>query len=142
MAADLGAILREAAAQIGHATSCSVIVRVRDGLTRLASSDARAAACDDAEVQDRRGPCVLAMDQLSGVLVPDVATEDRWAAWTAAAREAGFRSGAALPAYVADGVVAALNLYSDEPDPWDGDALVRADGYVQAVARAIRERGL
>jgi len=43
---------------------------------------------------------------------------------------------------VADGVVAALNLYSDEPDPWDGDALVRADGYVQAVARAIRERGL
>lgn len=142
MSADIEAILFDAADHIGRDTSCSVIVRVAAGLTRAASSDARSAACDDAEVRDRRGPCVLAMDQLAGVIVPDVALETRWLAWTEAATEAGFRSGAALPAYVTDGVVAALNLYSEAVDPWDADALVRADRYVQAIARAVREEGL
>lgn len=142
MAADIEAILLEAAGHIGRETSCSVIVRVSAGLTRVASSDDRSAACDDAEVRDRRGPCVLTMDPLAGVIVPDVALETRWPGWVGAATEAGFRSGAALPAYVTDGVAAALNLYSEAVDPWDADALVRADGYVQAIARAVREEGL
>ena len=142
MTTDLQQILTGAAEQIGAATSCSVIVRMELGLRRVASSDPRAAACDDAEVAERGGPCVLAMDQLSGVIVPDVALETRWTGWGAAAEAGGFRSGAALPAYVQDGVVLALNLYSDRLDPWDAEALVRADGYAQQVAEAIRERGL
>ena len=142
MAADIEAILVEAAERIGRETSCSVILRVNSGLTRVASSDERAAGCDDAEVRDRRGPCVLAMDQLAGVIIPDVALETRWPAWVAAATSAGFRSGAALPAYVADGMATALNLYSEALDPWDADALVQADGYVQAIARALRQEGL
>lgn len=140
MSGDIEAILVEAAARIGQETSCSVIVRIAGGLTRMASSDARSASCDDAEVRDRRGPCVLAMDQLAGVIVPDVSLETRWPAWVDAATKAGFRSGAALPAYVADGMAAALNLYSEAYDPWDADALIRADGYVQAIAQAVRER--
>lgn len=139
---DLESLLRTAAERIGRETSCSVIVRSRGGLLRAASSDDASAACDDAEVTDRRGPCVLAMDQLAGVIVPDVDAETRWPAWVEAARAHGFRSGAALPAYVADDTVAALNLYSRDLDPWDADALVRADGYVQAIASSVRERGL
>jgi GAF domain-containing protein len=142
MSDDLQQILTEAAERIGGATSCSVILRMELGLRRVASSDPRSAACDDAEVAERGGPCVLAMDQLSGVIVPDVALETRWPGWVAAAEAGGFRSGAAMPAYVQDGVVLALNLYSTELDPWDAEALVRADGYAQEVARAVRERGL
>ena len=48
---------------------------------------------------------------------------------------------AALPAYVRDGVVLALNLYAERLDPWDAEALVRADGYAQDVARVLREHG-
>lgn len=142
MTADLHRILADAAERIGGATSCSVILRMELGLRRVASSDPRAAACDDAEVAERGGPCVLAMDQLSGVIVPDIALETRWPGWVAAAEAGGFRSGAAMPAYVQDGVVLALNLYSADLDPWDAEALVRADGYAQDVARALRERGL
>lgn len=138
MTADLQQILVEAAERIGAATSCSVIMRMEHGLRRVASSDPRSAACDDAEVAERGGPCVLAMDQLSGVIVPDVTLETRWPGWRTAADAGGFRSGAALPAYVQDGVVIALNLYSALVDPWDAEALVRADGYTQDVARAIR----
>ncbi len=141
MGADVQEILDAAADRIGGATSCSVILRAALGLRRVASSDDRAAACDDAEVAERGGPCVLAMDQLSGVIVPDVSLETRWPGWVAAAEAGGFRSGAALPAYVRDGVVLALNLYSRQLDPWDAEALVRADGYAQDVARVLREHG-
>lgn len=141
MTADVQQVLTDAAERIGGATSCSVILRMAQGLLRVASSDPRAAACDDAEVEERGGPCVLAMDQLSGVIVPDVSLETRWPGWVAAAEAGGFRSGAALPAYVRDGVVLALNLYSEQPDPWDAEALVRADGYAQEVAEALRDRG-
>ncbi len=142
MPTDLQQILVDAAERIGAATSCSVIMRLEHGLRRVASSDAASAACDDAEIAERGGPCVLAMDQLSGVIVPDIALETRWPGWVAAAQSAGFRSGAALPAFVRDGVAIALNLYSDHVDPWDAEALVRADGYAHDVARAIREHGL
>jgi GAF domain-containing protein len=138
---DLQQILTDAAARIGAGTSCSVIVRLETGLRRVASSDERSAACDDAEVDERSGPCVLAMDQLSGVIVPDVTLETRWPGWVAAAQAGGFRSGAAMPAFVRDDVVLALNLYSARTDPWDGAALVCADGYAQEVAQAIREHG-
>jgi hypothetical protein len=135
-------LLREAAARIGTESSCSVILRLDGTLSRVASSDERAAACDDAEVAERAGPCVLALDQLSGVLVPDAADERRWPGWVQAVQEVGFRSGAALPAYVGGGVAVALNLYSDRLDPWDADALVTGDRYAQEVAEIIRARGL
>ena len=134
---DIDDVLREAAERIGQSTSCSVIVRRGGGHARVASSDARAAACDDAEVSTGRGPCVLAMDQLAGVLVPDLAEEDRWDEWCRVAIEQGFRSAAALPAFIADDTVAAINLYSDLRDPWDAEALVRADAEVQRVAAAL-----
>lgn len=131
-------VLRQTVARIGASTSCSVIVRQEGGHRRVASSDSRSAACDDAEVREGRGPCVLSMDQLSGVIVPDVADERRWNAWRAAVTEQGFRSAAALPAVVSGRTVAALNLYSALRDPWDAEALVRADGELQRVAEALR----
>lgn len=134
----IDAILQEAAARIGASTSCSVIVRQAGGHRRVASSDERSAACDDAEVREGRGPCILAMDQLSGVIVADVHEERRWPGWRDAVVAAGFRSAAALPAVVGGGTAAALNLYSDLRDPWDAEALVRADGEMQRVADELR----
>lgn len=142
MSADVRELVAEAAARIGRATSCSVLVGTLRGtlrgLHRMAGSDPRTVACDEPAVADRVGPCVLAMEQLTGVLVPDVTLETRWPAWGAAATAAGFRSGASLPAYVQDGVVLALNLHSELVDPWDAEALVLADTYVQQLADAVR----
>lgn len=138
MTADVQDLVAEAAERIGRATSCSVVVGTERGLHRLAASDPRAESCDDAALADRVGPCALALEQLAGVIVPDVALEARWPDWAAAATAAGFRSGASLPAYVQDGLVLALNLYSEQVDPWDAEALVRADTYVQRLAGAVR----
>jgi hypothetical protein len=139
MSSRVDTILRDAATRIGSQTSCSVILRHAGGLTRVASSDERSASCDEVEVSERGGPCVLAMDQLSGVLVPDLGADERWPIWRDRAVAVGFHSAAALPAYVGDGAVLALNLYSDLLDPWDGDALVRADVQVQEIAGLLAD---
>lgn len=133
------AILREAVERIGSHTSCSLVLRHGAGFVRVASSDARSARCDEIEVLEHRGPCVQAMDHLSGVLVPDLSADERWPAWRDEAISVGFRSAAALPAYVGDGTVLTLNLYSELLDPWDGDALVRADVHVQEVAALLAD---
>ncbi|GEM_PF-1986792 len=133
---------REAAARVAAPTECSIILRRLHLLRYVASSGERAARCDRVEVAAGEGPCVSAIQQLRGELVPDIAADDRWPAWKDAASELGFRSAAALPALVDAETTVALNLYSDELDPWDRDLLVGMDGYAQEIAEAIRTHGL
>jgi hypothetical protein len=122
---------------LGHGTHCSISLR-HEGEDRLAaSSSERSTACDLMEYSAGEGPCLTAMDELQVVLVPDVLTDTRWPAWNAKTREMGFRSSAAVPANVSAGADIALNLYSEQVDPWDRDALIKADGYAQDVARTV-----
>ncbi len=138
LAALLTAYAHEAAARVGVPTECSIIVRRHHLLADVASSGERAAHCDHVEVLAGEGPCVLAIQQLRGELVPDVLADDRWPAWRDAAIGSGFRSAAALPGQVDADTTVALNMYSDELDPWDADALVGMDRLVQEMAEAIR----
>lgn len=132
---------RAAAARVAAPTECSIIVRETSVLRYAASSAAAAGTCDRVEVATGEGPCVLAIEQLRGELVPDTRSEERWPAWREAATRHGFLSSAALPALVDDTVTLALNLYSPDVDPWDGAVLVTLDGYAQEIAEAVRVRG-
>ena len=138
----LDAYAVEATERVGVPTECSIILRNHHLLDQVASSSERAARCDRAEVTSGEGPCVAAIQQLRGELVPDVLAEERWQEWRAAATDAGFRSAAALPGQVDAETTVALNLYSQAVDPWDRETLVRMDQFVQEVAEAIRTRGL
>ncbi|WP_225753046.1 GAF domain-containing protein [Actinotalea sp. Marseille-Q4924] len=129
-----------AAEELGSDTHCSITVLRRGTLAHVGSSDDRAAHCDQVEVRSGEGPCVTAMEQLGGILVPDLHPETRWPAWRSAALVAGFRSSAALPAYVDEGTTVALNLYSDDLDPWDRERLVGMDQVIWRLAEAVRTR--
>ncbi|WP_028048970.1 ANTAR domain-containing protein [Cellulomonas sp. URHD0024] len=122
-----------AAAHLGMSTECSITLRRAGYAHRAASSSARAATCDDVENREMAGGCIQAMDDLSVVLVPDLGLEDRWHDWTDAALAAGFRSAAAFPAYAGPGAEVAFNVYSESPDPWTRDTIVRADMYAQQI---------
>ncbi len=126
-----------AAYQLRPDRNCSITVRDPFGLRRSASSEARAAYCDEVETADGSGPCIDAMEELRVVLVPDLADEVRWGAWTAAARAVGFRSAVAFPAHVRQPARAALNVYSEQPDHWDRDTIVRCDVYAQQIAAVL-----
>jgi hypothetical protein len=122
---------------LGAGTHCSIALR-HHGEDRLAAaSSTRAATCDEAEHRSGAGPCVTAMDHLQVVLVADVVDDTRWSRWREVALDQGFRSAAAVPAHVRDGAEIALNLYSEQVDPWDRESLVRADMYAQQVAASI-----
>lgn len=129
-----------AADRLGEDTHCSITLLRGGTLAWVGTSDDRAGRCDAVEVEVRDGPCVDSMERLSGVIVPDLQSETRWPQWRQAALDAGFRSAAALPAYVDDETTVALNLYSDVVDPWDTARLVGMDSYVQEIADAVRTR--
>lgn len=126
--------------RLGPDTHCSITMKHREDLTYVGSSDERAERCDAVEVRTGEGPCVTAMEQLGGLIIPDLAEETRWPDWVAAAKDAGFSSAAALPAYVDEETTVALNLYSDVLDPWDRDTILGMDSYIQEIAAEVRER--
>ena len=137
---DIDTYAHGAAERLGPRTFCSITLRYRGELGFVASSDERAKQCDMVEVRAGEGPCVEAMLTLQGVLVPDLHPDVRWPVWRRAALDAGFRSAAALPAVADDVTTVAINLYSDELDPWGHEPLLTMDEYIQEIAEAIRTR--
>jgi hypothetical protein len=123
---------------LGTDTDVSITLR-HAGRDRLAAStDPRAARCDEVEHSVGAGPCITAMDLMQVVLVPAIVDDTRWESWRRASLDAGYRSGAGVPAHVTDGVEVVLNLYSERIDPWDRSALVRADTFAQHIAVTVR----
>lgn len=137
MQAELNTLAEEAAAHLGEGTFCSITMRRLGTSVQVASNDPRAAACDQIEVLADDGPCLMAMEQLSGVLVEDLRAEDRWPRWRLAALGSGFLSVLALPAIVDDEVTVAVNLYREDTS-WSAERIVSVDVYVQRVADHLR----
>jgi ANTAR domain len=103
----------------------------------VGSSDRSAWEADQVEFDTEDGPCVEAL-RTGGVSGPiDLATEQRWPAWTAVATLLGFSSAAGIPGEVSPGERIALNLYSPLPGAFDGDALHRATLFAEEVARTL-----
>lgn len=149
--AELGALLLEtasieaylqdfaskAADYLGGGTQCGITLRHLGHDRRAASSDPRAARCDDVEVETGFGPCITALDEQRTLMTREIWLDDRWTAWRDAAESEGFRSAAALPASAGSGAKIALNLYSEQVDPWDSERLERAAMFAEQVAQVM-----
>ncbi|MDM7831053.1 ANTAR domain-containing protein [Cellulomonas edaphi] len=127
-----------AAARLATRAEVTVTLRREGRLGVVASSGDRARSCDEVEYDAGEGPCVEAVDGGVVVRVPDLPSEERWPAWAAAARAAGFVSAAAFPAVVEPGVAVAVNVYSEDPEGWGPVATDRGVMYAAEVARAVR----
>lgn len=130
-------VAERAAQRVAPHTHVSVTLVRQGHPTTVASSDARAAACDEVEYAAGSGPCLTAIEERRTIAVAEISEETRWRAWRNAALGEGFRSSAALPASVYEGVDMALNLYSEDRDAWDGPAMARAELYAEEVGRAL-----
>lgn len=137
MQATLDKFAARATIELGVTTHCSLILRTPSSADQVASNDFRAAACDQLEARDGRGPCITAIEQLSSVVVDDLETDRRWPEWNQAARSFGFRAFIALPGYVDEGTTVALNAYSEEPTSWQRPQIIRLDQYVQQLAATL-----
>jgi hypothetical protein len=94
--------------------------------TTGAASDAVATRADALQYEIGSGPCVDAVLDDSVYVTGDVASDRRWEAWgQRVAAECGVRSVLAQRLHLLDdsGLIAALNIYSDEPAAFDEHAV-------------------
>ncbi len=90
------------------------------------------------ELQQQEGPCLDAFR--TGERVGHVSLEaqpSRWPAFSAAAREAGFRSAFALPLRLRRSTLGALNLLSVSPAPMDEADVIVAQGFADLATLSI-----
>lgn len=103
------------------------VTMLRNGcFTTPASTDEAATRADLLQYEIGSGPCVDAVLDDSLYVTGEVESDPRWAAWGGrAASEVGVHSVLALRLHLHNqtGVIAGLNIYSDEPGAFDETAL-------------------
>ncbi len=83
--------------------------------TTVAASSDIARAVDEAQYEDRAGPCVQALDAGVAVPVPDIAATMSWPRFVEAAVGMGLEASVSVPLYAGRGApVAVLNLYGHD----------------------------
>ena len=131
-------VAQAAAARIAPDAHVAIMLKRQGRPTGVASSDERAAQCDEVEFAAGEGPCLTSAETGELIVIQELEGDERWPAWADAARRAGFRSAAAVPRPVREGVDIAINLYSQDPGVWDEGALATAEMYADEVARTLR----
>lgn len=122
----LDRLVHVAASQVPGARWASVTMLRTGTFSTPASTDPAATRADRLQYELGEGPCVDAVLEDSVYLTPDVASDARWAAWgRRASTEVGVRSVLAvrLLLHGQEGVIAGLNLYSDETSAYDDAAV-------------------
>ncbi|MEC5192709.1 MULTISPECIES: GAF and ANTAR domain-containing protein [unclassified Arthrobacter] len=123
----------------GDDALCGItLLRDRKAATIGWSSDS-AREVDEIQYRLSQGPCLTAAQEEREVYVPDLFSEDRWGpAYASAVAAHGLRSVLSVPFHLQGEAQAALNLYSDVPNKFDGDVAARARGYTRQISAALR----
>lgn len=116
-------IVRAAVALVPGCDDGSIsVVLGRRRVTSEAASGELAEVVDSLQEELGEGPCLDSAYQHRTVRVPDMAAEDRWPRFSAAAVAAGARSMMAFQLYVEGDDLGALNLFSRRTGAFDDES--------------------
>lgn len=123
----------------GDDALCGItLLRDRKAAT-IGWSSETAREVDEIQYSLAQGPCLSAAKEEREVYVPDLLQEDRWGPdYAAAVASHGLRSVLSLPFNLQGEAKAALNLYSDAPNKFDGRAADRARDFTREISEALR----
>jgi GAF domain-containing protein len=108
----------------------------RDGIDTPAGTDERLNRIDELQFSLKEGPCFDALRTHETVQSKDLANDKRWPRWgPLVAREMGVVCILSYQLYTSEATLGALNLYSREPDAFDGDDI--AIGHALAAHAAV-----
>jgi GAF domain-containing protein len=132
-----------------HAANCThagVVLAVRGGRAEVgAVTDPVVETLYRFQIETQQGPMLAALCGQT-VIVPDVATDDRWPCWQPAAVSAGIGSALHVPMKVNDQTTGVLSLFSIKPNAFTVDdeaiAHILARHASVAVATARHEVSL
>ena len=110
----------------------------RGVLHLMASSSERTHDLELFQLQRDEGPCLDCFRGQAAVVVPDLeAEQDRWPAFSEAAREVGFKSVHALPMRLQDNVLGTLGLFGEETGGLAEDDLTLAQALAHVASVAV-----
>ncbi|MBO1751682.1 GAF and ANTAR domain-containing protein [Actinotalea sp. BY-33] len=121
----------------GRVSAGITLARARREVT-VASSDPSTSRYDELQYGLNEGPCLTALRAGTEVLVPDLASEDRFPSYREHALPLGLRSCLAVPLAGDDRAAGALNMYSREPGTFDEATIAVARQFAGEAARALR----
>lgn len=113
----LDTIAQLAADLIAPVSYASITAYRDEAYTTVATSGKVALAVDEAQYDDRDGPCLSALQAGMPVAVPDMRTTMRWPGFREAAFALGLRASLSVPLFAGRGTaIAALNLYGRDAE--------------------------
>lgn len=116
------AICRIAARAVPNGEAASLTTQ-SGGVPTAIASDAWALSLDELQYVEHEGPCFDALRTGNSFRVDDFDHDPRWPAYAPRASGAGARSVMSIPASADGRVIAALNVYSREPNAFDAEAV-------------------
>ena len=136
--ADLAVIAAVRLSTPGHAVHAGVTVMRHKRPHAVASSDARAQVLDELQNGFGDGPCLTALRTKTPLLVPDLASEHRWAPYVTVARAEGVASILAVPLDLAGEAEAVLNLYSGRSHGFSAEDISTVEAFASQAAGSLR----
>jgi GAF domain-containing protein len=125
---------------LGAADEASVTLLTDREATTYGATGPMALAADEAQYRFGGGPCLDSARANQLVSVPELPTDDRWAA-TTEMTEVGARSSLSLPLPVQGEAIGALNVYARVTHAFDDDAVALGREFASygavAVANAV-----
>ncbi|GAA4605655.1 hypothetical protein BJY16_005475 [Actinoplanes octamycinicus] len=122
--------------RVAAADYASVTTLEGDEYTIVAASSDIAAAVDEAQIADRAGPCLQALETGEPVGVPDTGTTMDWPGFHVVAPALGLRATVSVPLHDGRGTtIAALNLYGR--DSATMEPLITAVAHLYSTSREL-----
>jgi GAF domain-containing protein len=127
----------QAARLVSGSLSCGITLRRGTQNTTVACSDPLASEVNDLQYELLEGPILAALKDGLEVRADDLAGDDRWPRFAAAAAERGVRSCLSLPLIAQDETVGALTLYAMVPRAFGEEEVRRAEKFAEPAAGAM-----
>jgi GAF domain-containing protein len=106
-------------------------------LRNAAVSDERLRPLEDLQLRHGTGPCIEAFERKELVGSDDLAVEDRWGDFPAAAADAGLRALLASPIPFATDAVGVVAVFSATPHAWTPEGRLALTAFTDLAALAI-----
>ena len=117
---------------------CAITVESNGTPATVASSGPEAQRLDEIQYSLHDGPCLTALRTAQTILVTDVETDPRWAAYARDMSDENIRSVLAVPIPTDTGSGAALNCYSSESGVFEPGTVEHVQEYAASISTILR----
>jgi GAF domain-containing protein len=123
---------------IGHPVECAVALRRRRRTTTIAGSSEEARTLDQIEQALGAGPCMLALETNTTVLLNDVNRDPRWPDFQRELTARGYHAVLGIPLELGKDSWAALDLFAPAAGAFTPASIAIAEDFARIAGNALR----